>query len=194
MKQLVTWMAKGLLAVVPILVTLYVLWWMVTGTEALLAPMVDAIFGKGDYLPGTGLVLVAAGLVAVGMLIDAYVGRWLLQLVERIVDQVPLVKTIYGAVRDLLHFAVPGQDGRAARRVVAWEARPDAWMIGFVTGPAPRAMGAVTAAGAWVCVYFPMSYQIGGYTLTLPERDLQVLDLSVEEAMRSVLTAGVMRR
>lgn len=195
MRQILTWMAKGLLGIVPILVTVYALWWVVTGIEALLAPAVDAVFGEGDYPPGTGLLLAAAVLVGAGVLIDVYVGRWLLQGIERVVDRLPLVKSFYGAVRDLLRFAVPTQDTQDVRRVVGWEPLPGVWMMGLVTGPPVAGLEQVTDDGErWVSVYFPMSYQVGGYTLALRERDLTVLDVSVEDAARSLLTAGVMRR
>lgn len=230
MKQILAWMAKGLLAILPITITLYALYWLVTTAEGLLAPLIRWVFGEGFYVPGSGLVLVAGLLVGTGILIDAYVGRWLLRVVETIVDRLPLVKTIYGAVEDLLRFVIPSQSKEQARKVVAWEARENAWMVGFVTGapfvhldvmgaaPDPvqgraqvraegRAPGREQPGGAgtqpgngdaegngWVSVYFPMSYQVGGYTLMLREADLQVLDMTVEEAMRSVLTAGVARR
>lgn len=212
MKQILAWMAKGLLAILPITITVYALYWLVTTAEGLLAPLIRMVFGEGFYVPGSGLVLVTGLLVGTGILIDAYVGRWLLRLLESIVDRLPLVKTIYGAVEDLLRFVIPSQSKEQARKVVAWEARDNAWLVGFVTG-APfvhlDAMGTGTGAGGttaaagdepgsegggWVSVYFPMSYQVGGYTLMLREADLQVLDMTVEEAMRSVLTAGVARR
>lgn len=230
MKQILAWMAKGLLAILPITITLYALYWLVTTAEGLLAPLIRWAFGEGFYVPGSGLVLVAGLLVGAGILIDAYVGRWLLRFVETIVDRLPLVKTIYGAVEDLLRFVIPSQSKEQARKVVAWEASENAWLVGFVTG-APfvhlDAMGADPGSlqdgardraqarkqdraqpkggrepagngdeggNGWVSVYFPMSYQVGGYTLMLREADLQVLDMTVEEAMRSVLTAGVARR
>ncbi|HSG88178.1 MAG TPA: DUF502 domain-containing protein [Pseudomonadales bacterium] len=194
MKQILSWMAKGLLAVLPIIVTLYLLWWLVTTAEGVLAPVIKALFGAEAYVPGSGLVLVAAALVGTGILIDAYVGRWVLTLMEAIVDRVPLVKTIYGAVQDLLRFVIPSQSEQQARRVVAWQASKDAWLVGFVTGEPIARFDALGDSEDWVAVYFPMSYQVGGYTLTLRERDLEALDMKVEDAMRSVLTAGVARR
>jgi uncharacterized membrane protein len=194
MKQIASWMAKGLLALLPIVVTLYAFWWLVTTAEGVVAPLIKALFGEAAYVPGSGLVLVAGALIGMGILIDAYVGRWALTLVEAIVDRLPLVKTIYGAVQDLLHFVVPSQSEQQARRVVAWQAAEDAWLVGFVTGEPIARFDALGDGEDWVAVYFPMSYQVGGYTLTLRERDLEALDMKVEDAMRSVLTAGVARR
>jgi uncharacterized membrane protein len=195
MKQIAVWMGKGLLALVPILVTVYLLFWLVTTAEGMLAPAIRWIFGTEDYIPGSGLVVVAGLLIGAGILIDAYVGRWLLRAMEAVIDRLPLVKSVYGAVRDVMRFVVPeGEDTtRQAKKVVAWEPKPGAWMVGFVTGETILDAAAVDAEGRHVSVYFPMSYQIGGYTLMLAEDDLVELDLTVEEAMRSVVTAGVVR-
>ena len=194
MKQILAWMAKGLLAILPITITVYALYWLVTTAEGLLAPLIRMVFGNGFYVPGSGLVLAAGLLIVMGILIDAYIGRWLLRLLESIVDRLPLVKTIYGAVEDLLRFVIPSQSKEQAHKVVAWQARGDAWLVGFVTGQPFVRLDAMGEDESWVSVYFPMSYQVGGYTLMLRETDLEVLDMKVEDAMRSVLTAGVARR
>lgn len=191
MKQLMGWLGKGMLAVVPALVTLYALIWLFTTLEGLLGTPLRAIFGEDLYIPGTGLFLAVGLLIGIGVLIDLYVGRWVVDKMEAMIDRVPVVKSIYGAVRDLLQFAIPGKD-EEARRVVAWECKPGVWMVGFVTGPAFVAVGEDEEER--VSVYFPMSYQIGGYTFLLPESEVTTLDMTVEEAMKGVLTAGVMGR
>lgn len=190
MKQLMTWLGKGMLAVVPALVTVYALFWLFGTLEGLLAPPLQAVLGERLYVPGTGLFLALGILVGVGVLVDLYIGRWIVDAMEAVVDRVPVVKSIYGAVRDLLQFAIPGKDEDHPRRVVAWEAKPDVWMVGFVTGPAFVPVG--EPGEERVSVYFPMSYQIGGYTLLLRDSELVTLEMSVEEAMKGVLTAGVM--
>lgn len=195
MKQIVAWMGKGLLGLVPILVTFYALYWLVTTAEGLLAPAIRAVFGAEDYIPGSGLVVAAGLMIGAGILIDAYVGRWILRAVEAVIDRVPLVKSVHGAVRDLMRFVLPGEEAeKQARKVVAWQPREGAWMVGFVTGePIVRLDAMAEDPSDFVSVYFPMSYQIGGYTLLLRESDLTELDMSVEEGMRSVVTAGVVR-
>ena len=194
MKQIIAWMAKGLLAVLPIVITLWAVFWLISTAEGLLAPAIRALFGAENYVPGSGLVVVAGALVGAGILIDAYVGRWIIGMVESVVDRLPLVKSIYGGVRDLVRFVMPESGGEQARKVVAWQVRDDAWLVGFVTGEPWVRFDAMGEADDFVTVYFPMSYQVGGYTLMLRERDLTVLDMKVEDAMRSVLTAGVAAR
>lgn len=191
MKQLMSWLGKGMLAVVPALVTLYALVWLFSTLEGLLGVPLEAVFGQRVYVPGMGLLLAVGLLIGIGVLIDLYVGRLVVDAMESMIDRVPVVKSIYGAVRDLLQFAIPGKD-EEARRVVAWECKPGVWMVGFVTGPAFVTVGEDGLDR--VSVYFPMSYQIGGYTFLLPESELTTLDMTVEDAMKGVLTAGVMGR
>lgn len=188
MNRLLSWFAKGLIAVVPITLTVAALVWLVMGAEGLLAPVIRWLVGSENYVPGSGLLLVALGMLGIGMVVERVIGVWILDFLDRWVDRVPLVKSFYGAVRDVLHFVVPGQQEEETRRVVAWALREDAWMIGFVTGD-PIA-DPVADGEERVSVYFPLSYQIGGYTLILRERDLVHVDIPVEDAMRGVLTAS----
>lgn len=189
MNRLLSWFAKGLLAVVPITLTVGALLWLVTSAEGLLAPVIRWLLGDDRYVPGSGLVLVALLLVAAGIFVERVGGAWLLDLLERLVDRVPLVKSFYGGVRDVLHFVVPGRQEEETRRVVAWSPREEVWIFGFVTGD--PLVDPVGDGASRVSVYFPMSYQVGGYTLVLRECDLVPVDVSVEEAMRGVLTAGM---
>lgn len=215
MRRLLAWLLTGSAAVVPVVITVYALVWLITGAEGLLAPALRALIGEAAYVPGLGLLAVLGVLIVTGALLDIYVGRRLFDFFEHLVERLPVVKTVYGAIRDLMRFAVP-QDGDDLRRVVGYRLDDDAWIIGFVTGAAsvqlPRAgdggpppgpatleMRAVgedappDTDAEWVSVYFPLSYQIGGYTAIVRSSRLVALDLTVEEAMRQVLTAGVMR-
>jgi len=126
----------------------------------------------------------------VGVLVNAYVVRSLLRQGEALLARIPIVKTIFGALKDITAFLPAGGKARDLKRVVVWR-MGSARLIGFVTEEQthPRLFG--TDAPELVAVYFPMSYQIGGYTLYLHKEDLYETDLSVEEAMRLVLIGGV---
>ena len=109
---------------------------------------------------------------------------------ERFLDRIPVVKTIYGATRDFVRLIPAGGKRRDLRRVVL--ARfGEAQVIGFVTQDDAAELGIVHEQDGLVAVYFPMSYQIGGYTALLPRSRVVPLDLPVEAAMRMVLTGGV---
>jgi uncharacterized membrane protein len=125
----------------------------------------------------------------VGMLVNAYVVRWFIRLGESWLARIPLVKTIYAAVKDFTRFLPASGERRDTRRVVMWKVGSGR-VIGLVTAEAPSVR--LPAANVDVVpVYFPMSYQIGGYTVYVPRAELIETELTVEEAMRLVLIGGV---
>lgn len=183
----------GLIAVLPILVTLALLMWLVGAAEAVLGGMLGLLLPAKLYLPGMGLLLAIGLIFLVGLGLQGVMFRQVLLWLEAAVNRIPLVKTVYGAVRDLTGL----MDNKGERRMnqVVMVALPNVpvRLVGFVTVESLTAAGLPGGADD-VAVYLPMSYQIGGYTLLLPRSYLTPLDMSFEEAMRFVITAGVSRQ
>lgn len=179
----------GLAAVLPVTITIYLIYWLGSKAEALLGSMLRLVLPAALYWPGMGLLAGFAVVLLVGMLVNAYVVRWLLRAGEDWLARIPIVKTIYGAAKDVTRF-LPATERRDLRRVVLWN-MGRGQLIGFVTSDAPNAHLPLEHLVDTVPVYFPMSYQIGGYTLFVPRSELIATDLSVEEAMRMVLIGGV---
>ena len=137
-----------------------------------------------------GIVAAVLLLLAAGTLVNAYIVRRVIARWDRFLDRIPVVKTIYGATRDFAEAAADGGKRHDLKRVVL--ARfGDARIIGFVTQDNASELGIVGEKEDLVAVYFPMSYQIGGYTALLPRANVEPLDLPVEAAMRMVLTGGL---
>jgi uncharacterized membrane protein len=186
----------GLIPIVPVTVTGYVVYWVFTSADSLFRGIGEALLPPGWYFPGLGLVLAVLVVLALGALLNASVyGRLALRLGNRLLERIPLVKTVYGGVRDLMLFVARPPDSDT-RHVVLVTLPGDIRLIGFITDPAPAE--AVPELGldndeTVLAVYLPMSYQIGGYTLYLPERCVQRLEMPVEAGMRMVLTAGMNR-
>jgi uncharacterized membrane protein len=187
MKKIWNLLMKGLAAVLPIGLTLYVVWWLGAKVEALFRDAITLFLPERHYWPGMGLIVGFFLLLAAGILVNAYLVRWIFSAWERFLERIPLVKTLYAALRDLVRF-LPGEKRRDLKRVVV-ATFGEARAIGFVTRESVPELGG--RQDDTVAVYFPMSYQIGGYTLYLHRDRLTALDLSVEEAMRIVLTGGV---
>ena len=177
---------QGLVALVPIVFTLYAVYWLAGGLEAILQPLVP----KSYYVPGSGLVLGVVIIFVIGLLVDVFFFARLLAFGQALLNRVPIVKTIYGALSDLFGFFTQKGSGNLAG-VVAVTVSPGINLIGFITNTQPRNFAPVDSPNDLVAVYMPMSYQIGGYTVLLRREQLTPVDLSVEEAMRLVLTAGV---
>jgi uncharacterized membrane protein len=191
-RQVARTFLSGLAVVLPIVVTIAVLAWLVNATEATLGAIVRLFLPEDLYQPGFGL-LVSLGLVfAVGVLMEAVYFRRLMRWFEELLNRIPLVKTVYSAVRDLMSLFSKSGSRSFSRVVMVKFPGTEAGLIGFVTiedfaglplKPAPET----------VAVYLPMSYTIGGYTAFLPRAWLTPLDMTLEEAMRFVVTAGMSR-
>lgn len=190
LRKLRSALVRGLVVVLPIGLTLWLLWWLGSSTESLLQKVIMLAVPPEHYRPGMGIAAAVVLLLAAGTLVNALIVRRLLARWEGFLDRIPVVKTIYGATRDFLKLFPAGGKKRELRRVVL--ARfGDARMIGFVTQDDASELGIVKAKDDLVAVYFPMSYQVGGYTLLLPRNDLTPLDMKIETAMRMVLTGGL---
>ncbi len=188
MKQLWNLVLKGLAAVLPISVTIYVVIWLGTSLEALLRDLITLVLPQRHYWPGLGLLIGFVLLVGAGLIVNAYVVRWFLLQWDQFLERIPFVKTVYGALRDLMKF-LPGEGKRRDLQRVVLASFGEAHVMGFVTRESVPELA--FAEEGMVAVYFPMSYQIGGYTLYMPRERLKPLDMSVEEGMRLVLTGGI---
>jgi uncharacterized membrane protein len=181
---------KGLAAVLPIGLTVFVVLWLARTAEHILSGPLQVVLPSDSYWPGLGLLVACAIILLVGLIVDAYIVKRLFRFGEKVFARIPIVKTIFAAFKDVSRFLPVGGKGRDLRRVVWWRFG-SARIIGFVTEEHvnPRLFGAQSAE--LVAVYFPMSYQIGGHTLYLPKHELVETNLSVEEAMRMILIGGV---
>jgi len=183
-------LVRGLVVVLPIGFTIWLLWWIGSTTEGLLRRVILLVVPQEHYLPGMGIAVALVLLAAAGTLFNALIVQSALASWERFLERIPVVKTIYGASRDFMKLIPAGGKRRDLRRVVL--ARfGEAQVIGFVTQDDAAELGIVGTQDGLVAVYFPMSYQIGGYTALLPRSRLVQLDIPVESAMRMVLTGGV---
>jgi len=190
MRRLRNIFLKGLAALLPIALTIFFVYWLATTAEAIASGPLRVLLPADRYWPGLGLLVACLVVLLVGVLVDAYVVRRLLRFGESLFARIPVVKTVFGAVKDFAQFLPSGERTRDLKRVVVWHMH-GARLIGFVTEEEISSKLFGDSAGELVAVYFPMSYQIGGYTLYLPKAELKETPLSVEEAMRLVLLGGI---
>jgi len=189
MKTVGRLLAKGLFTILPIVLTVYFIYWLGVTTESLLSGLLKVWLPAEIYVPGMGLVGGFVVLIVVGLLVNAYVVRRVITFSESLILRIPVVKTVYSAVRDLTGLMKVGEKGGELQRVVMVQFGPGK-VIGFVTQENATLPGLGTDEEL-VAVYMPMSYQIGGYTLYLPRDRIEPTDLTVEAAMRIVLTGCI---
>lgn len=183
-------MLTGLAAVLPLAVTLYLLFWLLATAEALLGALIRVVLPDAWYWPGMGVAAALGLIFVVGLMANAWMFGSLLREAERAIERIPLVKTIFGGVRDLFGFITGGPQNGLSRTVHV-AITPDIGLIGFVTREDLAGLAPDDQRDGRVAVYLPMSYQIGGYTVLIPREKLSPLDLPAPEALRLILTAGI---
>ena len=184
---------KGLAVVIPVALTLAILWWMATGAEQLMGAILKFTLPDGWYIPGMGLVSGLVLIALIGLLSHVLIFQKIFNLGEAIFRRLPLVKTIYSALKDFIGYFSP--DSSKAMSKVVLVKLPDQGFeqLGFVTREDFRQLPLKLTIEEPIAVYLPMSYQIGGYTLFLPRSSLTPVDMSFEEGMKLVLTGAVSR-
>lgn len=192
MRHITSTFLRGLGAVLPAVLTIWLVIWLASRTESLLRGVFVVLLPEAYYVPGLGLALGVVLVYAVGVLVQLFVVNRIWESVLRVFEGIPLVKTVYTALSDFFDF-FSRKPGDASVAVSLDLFGDGTRLIGFVTGTAPSALTDGDGGETMLAVYLPLSYQIGGYTLLVPESRVRRLEIGVEDAMRLVLTAGIGR-
>ncbi len=182
----------GLIALLPITATVYLFFWVMGAAEGFFGSILQILLPERWYRPGMGVAASLLMIFLVGVLMESVLIKAIARRFEQIIYRVPLVKSIYGATREFLSFLLEGQ-GKSPRQVVAYTFANDMTLLGFIT---KRDLSFLKndIADQKVAVYFPLSYQIGGYTALVPADRLTPIDMPMEQAMRFVMTAGIIEK
>ena len=195
MHALRKWLLAGLLVIVPVAITLAVLRWIIDTLDQtlLILPHAwhpDQVFGV--HIPGFGVLLTLAILLVVGAITSNFVGKKLVNLGDRVVSRIPVVRSIYSSVKQVSDtlFSPSGNAFRTAV-LVQWP-RPEVWTIGFVTGAPGGDVTNYLRGEDFVSVYVPTTPNpTGGYFVMLRRSDCIELKMSVDEALKYVVSMGV---
>jgi uncharacterized membrane protein len=191
MRKIWNTVLKGLVAILPIGLTIYVIYWLAVTAERLFSKVIKLLVPEPYYWPGLGLLIGLVTLYFVGLAVNAYFVNSALRMSDALFARIPVVKTIYLAIRDFMRFFPSSGQGSDLRRVVLLQFGPGK-VIGFVTAESDQMLRRAQPAGEdMVAVYLPMSYMVGGYTIFVPRDLVETTSLSVEEGMRIALMGGV---
>ena len=179
----------GLAVVLPLLVTYLLLRFLFEALDGLLDPMIQGILGR--RIPGLGFLATVAIIFLIGTLTTNIVGRKLVAMTEGLLLRIPLVKNVYGASKQLFDaITLPGRG--AFRQVVMLEyPRSGLYALGFIT--ATQAKGFQDLVGEQtVNVFIPTAPNpTSGFFLVVPERSVIPVPISVEEALKLIVSGGL---
>ena len=181
---------KGLLAVLPVAVTIYLVFWLATTFESLFKPLLSQLLPGNYYVPGIGVAMGLIMVFVVGLMLQAWFMRRLWQWGEKLLDRMPLVRQVYGALKQVVDYlGGEGQPGGSTVVMLRY-GEPSVRLLGLVTRDAVD-YGPQDAEEPLVAVFLPWSYQVGGFTVYVPRASLDRLDLTRDQALRLAITAGV---
>lgn len=179
----------GLVTIVPVLLTIYLIYWFITSTETVLGNLIRFLLPNLNYWPGMGVFMALVLVFLIGLLMHIYVVQRLFEKAEQLLYHTPLIKSVYGAIRDFFQYFSSSKE-KDFQQVVSVQF-DDVELIGFITQNDSDALPAGLGSEEKILVYLPMSYMIGGYAILVSREKVKTLDMKMEEAMRFCLTAGV---
>jgi uncharacterized membrane protein len=187
-KRLYKYFFRGLLAVLPLALTIYLLMLFLGWVESLALWLFRPLIGS-FYIPGMGLLLGVGLIVGIGALLSKAEVRDALAFIELPFTKLPVVKSIYSSLKSFSDYFAPGRKAGDQQVVVLRMPDSEIEIVGLVTRRSFADLPPGFLPGERVAVYLPMGYMIGGYTVFVPASWVTPLDMSVEEAMRSSLIA-----
>ena len=190
-----SWFITGILVLTPIILTVYVAWAFITFVDNLVVPIVPIDYRPSNYLPfsipGLGLIIVFTFTTLVGSLATGLFGRTLIRIWENILNRMPVVRSVYSAIKQILETVMAAQSDAFRQAVLVQYPRKDIWAIGFVTGSTKGEVGK-NVSEKMINVFMPTTPNpTSGFLLFFPEKDLIYLKMSVEDALKLVVSGGM---
>ena len=189
----------GIIVTAPIAITFAVAMWVINWIDSKVVPLIPSSYNPqeilqqhtGFHIPGIGLLVVFIGLTLIGFLAAGLLGRFVVRVGENLLNRMPIIRSVYGALKQIFE-TVLRSSSRSFREVALIEyPRRGIWAIGFIT---TKTTGEVRSQikEEVVNVFLPTTPNpTSGFLLFVPRKDLIILDMSVEEAIKMIVSAGI---
>jgi uncharacterized membrane protein len=187
----------GLVVIAPIGLTIWLIWTIIGWIDGWVLPLVPTQFRPEQYignnLRGVGVIIFLVFTIIVGWVAKGYIGRSLIRFGEGLVDRMPIVRSVYNGVKQIAETIFAQTDTSFDRACLIQYPRPGIWAIAFVSTTAKGEIARrIPLDEDKVAVFMPTTPNpTSGFLLFLPRRDIIELDMSVEEAAKLVISAGL---
>ena len=195
MQRMRAYLLAGILITAPISLTLYLAWIFIGFVDSKVTPLVPYKYNPETYLPfalpGLGLVILIVALISIGALTAGFLGRVWIRISEHILARMPVIRNVYSAVKQILETVLAQQSNAFREAVLVEYPRRGIWAIAFITG---RTEGEVQNITEEECIniFLPTTPNpTSGFLLFVPKKDLLSLSMSVEEAIKMVISGGI---
>ena len=196
------YLLTGLLVWTPLAITIWVLsWllgmmdglfaWLLTAPQALLPASAHESIEQLRRIPGLGVLVMGLGLLLTGVFATNIFGQWWMRQWSRVLHKIPIVRSVYSSVKQVSDTLFSSSGNAFREAVLVQYPRQGSWTIAFVTGK-PGGEVATHLGGAYVSVYVPTTPNpTSGFFLMMPRADVVALDMSVDEALKYIISMGV---
>jgi len=198
MSRIRTYFLTGLVVAGPGAVTLWLIWWFVTWVDNLVRPLFPVAFRPETYLPvnipGLGLIIVFVALTLLGFLTANLIGRKLVDFGESLLNRMPIVRPIYRTAKQIFQTLFSKSESSFRRVGLVQFPSPGMWSLVFMT-QAPNAQISDRLPDTdYVSAFMPCTPNpTTGFFFYVPRRDVIDLDITVEQAMTVIMSAGIVQ-
>lgn len=196
------YLIAGLLVWLPLAITIWVLHsvlglldgvfaWLLSASQALLPAAAHSPLEMLKQIPGLGVIVMVVGLLLTGMFATNIVGQWWLRQGSRVLNQIPIVKSIYSSVKQVSDTLFSSSGNAFREAVLVQYPRQGSWTIAFVTGR-PGGEAGEHLSDDYLSLYVPTTPNpTSGFFLMVPRADVVALAMSVDEALKYIISMGV---
>lgn len=185
MKKIVNYLFQGILLTAPLGITIYIIYYLFTVIDSLLKGVILEYFQID--IPGLGLLILILLLILIGMIGQSIIGRPFVNMFNRLITKVPLLKVIYSALNDLFS-AFVGKEKKFNHPVLVMvDPKSNMERLGFLTRKDLSNLNETEK----VAVYFPFSYSFAGELYIVPSSQVKSIDVNPAEVMKFIISAGV---
>ncbi len=186
----------GVVIVAPVMLTFYLIWWAIGVVDRLIVPWVPKIYNPSTYLgvdiAGFGVIVFLVFTAAIGALTKGLFGRQLLKFGENFVDRMPVVRSIYNALKQIAETVLSQSNNSFQHACLVEYPRKGIWAIAFVSTKTKGEVLEKSEPEEMYSIFLPTTPNpTSGFLLFLPREDVVILDMTVEEAAKLVISAGL---
>jgi uncharacterized membrane protein len=187
MKYFIKNFLNGVLTILPIGLVIYVVYKLFIFLDGLLGNLLKPYFNE-HYIPGIGLLLTVVLITLLGWLSTKFITGSVIKLLDYVLTKIPLVKTLYSIIKDTIHSFI-GEKKSFSK--VALVTLPGTGMksLGFITSEQLEQF--YSPLDKYVAVYIPQTFQVAGFTFLVPKDEVEIIDVSPEDAMKFILSGGM---
>lgn len=177
---------SGLLAIIPIALTFFLLYYIISSADRILRGPITSLLGT--YIPGLGFIALVVIIFLTGLFTSNVIGSWVMRQINTLLSRAPLVKSIYGSLLQILQTFTISKNKSFSKVVILTFPSPNTRSIGFITNEEVHLEGS-----GYASIFVPTTPNpTNGFLLIVPESDYEVLDIPVDQALKMIVSMGTL--